>query len=299
MARIKLTNDKLAFIDTFNANTRKLEFTITSPGSKYCGPPVLAASTQTAICQVPEQKVSPHHFFKTIVVDAGHGGDDPGAIGQNGTKEKDLNLALAQELFRLLREDGYEVFMTRHDDTFIPLGGRTQFANDKQADIFISIHNNAMPDNLSTEGFEIYFLSEKASDRDAASTMALENAVVSYEKNMKVSKKDREIRDLLMSMVVNEFINDSSELCSFISGQVNKRIKISNRGIKQANFAVLRGSQMPAILVECAYLSNIKEEARLKTKKFKEQMCDAILAGLKEYEHRKELLAISNESTNE
>ena len=118
---------------------------------------------------------------KLILIDAGHGGHDPGAVGPNGTKEKDINLAIALALKKLFNRDkNFKVILTREDDTFIPLSGRTEIANKNKVDLFISVHNNA---NFKREmsGFEIYFLSETASDSEAAATAVLENSVVSLE----------------------------------------------------------------------------------------------------------------------
>ncbi|MBN1622374.1 MAG: N-acetylmuramoyl-L-alanine amidase [Endomicrobiales bacterium] len=227
---------------------------------------------------------------KIVVLDAGHGGEDPGAIGKNGTKEKDINLSIVKELKRIFEEDksnNYEVILTRTDDTFIPLVERTNFANEKKADLFVSVHCNASMKPKSN-GFEIYFLSEKASDSDAHATAVLENSVVRLEG--KPSKKRAQLQELLWSMVVNEFINESSELCCFISQEVPKRIEIENRGVKQAGFHVLRGAQMPAVLVECAFISNLEEEAKLRSGKFKKKIADAIYEGIKGYERRKNIL---------
>jgi N-acetylmuramoyl-L-alanine amidase len=225
---------------------------------------------------------------KILILDAGHGGEDSGAIGPNGTKEKDINLKIVFELKRLFEEDGgYEVFLTRTDDTFIPLVERTSFANEKKADMFIAVHCNANMDR-NVAGFEIYFLSENASDSDAAATAVLENSVVRLEG--KPNRKRAKLQELLWSMTVNEFINESSELCSIVGGEVSHRIKIENRGVKQAGFFVLRGAMMPAVLVECAFLSNYGEEAKLKTRKFQSSMADSIYEGVKRYEQRQENL---------
>ncbi len=222
---------------------------------------------------------------KLIVLDAGHGGEDPGAIGPNGTKEKDINLAITLALKNLFDKDkNYKVILTRTDDTFIPLAERTNIANENKADLFISIHNNA---NFKKEisGFEIYFLSENASDSEAAATAILENSVVSLENKPKGEKEM--LQNMLWSMVVNEYINESSELSSFISCETPGRLKIPFRGIKQANFFVLRGTQMPAVLVEGAYLSNYGDEAKLNTKRFQLSIADSIYEGVKKYYARK------------
>jgi len=222
---------------------------------------------------------------KLILIDAGHGGHDPGAVGPNGTKEKDVNLAIALALKKLFNKDkNFKVILTREDDTFIPLSGRTEIANKNKVDLFISVHNNA---NFKREmsGFEIYFLSETASDSEAAATAVLENSVVSLEDKPK--GQQAVLQNMLWSMTVNEFINESSELASFISGETPGRLKTINRGIKQANFYVLRGAQMPAVLVEGAFISNYTEEAKLNTRRFQLAIADSIYEGVKKYYARK------------
>ena len=248
---------------------------------------VSSASLAVAVPVTPVPLVS-QRKKKIIILDAGHGGDDPGAVGPNGTREKEINLVIIKELQRLFDEDGeYEPLLSRKDDTFIPLVERTSLANEKKADLFVSVHCNA---NFSRDasGFEIYFLSEHASDPDAAATAILENSVVRLEG--KPNRKRAQIQELLWSLAVNEFINESSELCSFVTNEATHRAKIENRGVKQAGFYVLRGAKMPAVLVECAFLSNYAEEARLKTKKFQENIADAIFEGVKKYGVRREIV---------
>ncbi|MDR3124356.1 MAG: N-acetylmuramoyl-L-alanine amidase [Endomicrobium sp.] len=222
---------------------------------------------------------------KNIVLDAGHGGEDPGAIGVNGTKEKDVNLAIVQELKSILDNDNdYEVILTRKDDTFIPLAERTNIANEHNADLFISIHCNANL-NKNANGFEIYFLSEKATDSEAAATAVLENSVLELEG--KPNKKRALLQEMLWSMTANEYMNASSELSAFILEKMPLRLKIPNRGIKQASFYVLRGAQMPSVLVECAFLSNYAEEAKLNTRRFRAAIADSIYEGIVKYYAKK------------
>lgn len=254
--------------------------------------PVAADSEAVAVSSLAVAAPPPYSAArkrKLIVLDAGHGGDDPGAVGRNHTREKDVNLAIVNELKALFQndEDGAcDVVLTRTDDTFIPLVERTSLANEKKADLFVSIHCNA-DSPRSSSGFEIYFLSEKASDEEAAATAMLENAVVELEG--RPTKKRARLQELLWSLVVNECINESSELCSLITNEVLHRVKIESRGVKQAGFYVLRGAEMPAVLVECAFLSNAREEARLRTKKFQVQIADAVYEGIKRYLSRKDV----------
>lgn len=233
----------------------------------------------------PEKK-KPFKRKKIIVVDAGHGGEDPGAVGPNGTKEKDINLSIAHELKKVLDDDeDFEVVLTRKDDSFIPLVERTNIANEHNADLFISIHCNANF-NRSASGFEVYFLSEKATDSEAAATATLENSVIELEG--KPTKKRALLQEMLWSMMLNEYINDSAELCSFIATETPGRLKIPNRGVKQASFYVLRGAQMPSVLIESAFLSNYSEESKLKTKKFQSAVADSVYEGIKKYYARKD-----------
>ena len=232
------------------------------------------------------KRKDPNARRKIIVVDAGHGGEDPGAVGPNGTKEKDINLDIVMELKKLLdSDDNYEVVLTRKDDTFLPLAERTNIANENNADLFISVHCNANVDRIAG-GFEVYFLSEKATDSEAAATATLENSVIELEG--KPTKKRALLQDMLWSMMLNEYINDSSELAGFITSETPPRLKIQNRGVKQASFYVLRGSKMPAILVESAFISNYEEEAKLNTKGFKTAIADSIYEGIKKFYARKE-----------
>ena len=222
---------------------------------------------------------------KVIVLDAGHGGHDPGAVGPRGTKEKDINLAIVLQLEKVFKKDkNYKVILTRDDDTFIPLVERANIANKNKADLFISVHCNANL-NRNASGFEVYFLSEHASDQEAISTETLENSVVALED--KADEKKTVLQNMLWSMVVNEYINESSELSSFISAEASGRLKVPNRGLKQANFYVLRGTQMPSVLVETSYISNYTEESKLNTGSFQKSAADSIYEGVKKYYARK------------
>lgn len=228
-----------------------------------------------------------HLKIKTIVIDPGHGGKDPGAVGPDGTKEKDLVLDVAKRLAKMIRKKLHiKVILTRYDDTFIPLAVRTQIANEKNADLFISIHVNA---SLSpkTKGFEIYFLSEKASDKEAEAVANMENSVIAMEDP---SPKLNELMTILWSMTLNKFMNNSSLLCSLISREVSlMHLGIENRGVKQAAFHVLRGTKMPAVLVELGFLSNKGEERKLKSRNFRKKMTEAIYKGI--FRYKKQLAA--------
>ncbi|MBI1979322.1 MAG: N-acetylmuramoyl-L-alanine amidase [Elusimicrobia bacterium] len=235
-----------------------------------------------------EHSLPPVPATKRIVIDAGHGGQDPGAIGKKGTKEKDINLLIALELARVLRIEGeYEIVLTRSDDTFIPLTERSWIANEKKADLFISIHCNAAM-RRKEGGFEIYFLSENASDPHAEHAAEFENSVIRMEGPP--TAKSRKIQELLFSMARNEFINESSLLCHTINETIQKRVGVRSRGVKQANFHVLHGAQMPSVLIETGFLTNSLEEQKLRERKFRSAVVDAIFSGIQNYEHQLALL---------
>jgi N-acetylmuramoyl-L-alanine amidase len=239
-------------------------------------------ATTTPTPQISKKK----HYKpkKIIVLDAGHGGKAFGAIGPNGTKEKDMNLDMVLKLKSIFdRDDDYEIVLTRKDDTLIPFDERTNIANEHNADLFISVHCNANP-NRKVRGFEVYFLSENATDSEAAATANLENSVLELEG--KSNKTRSLLQNMLWSMVATEHINESAELSGFIAAE-SSNLKIPNRGVKQASFYVLRGAQMPAVLVESAFLSNYAEEAKLCSKKFRLAVSNAIYQGVKKYHARK------------
>ncbi|MDD5491847.1 MAG: N-acetylmuramoyl-L-alanine amidase [bacterium] len=291
-------------------NPWRIVVDIKKTGAQVCPPePEITVSTQPAQVTevkvppvtpefslppviVPEIKTSPEKPKKTsarirnIVIDPGHGGRDPGAIGQYGTKEKDVNLALAFKLAQQLHEKtNLQVILTRKEDEFIPLADRTQIANDKKADLFVSIHCNSGLDK-DAKGFEVYFLSERATDMEAEAVANIENSVIDLEEKSPVTDK---LKAILWSLTLNEFVNDSSELCSFVVGRVNEMdVDLVNRGVKQAGFYVLRGAKMPAVLLECAFLSNKREERLLKKGAFSDKMTEAIYRGIMDYIERKE-----------
>ncbi len=219
--------------------------------------------------------------IRTIVIDPGHGGKDPGAIGPRGTKEKDVVLKIAHKLAKDLHKNlKTRVILTRYHDIFLPLAERTAIANREKADLFISIHCNASLKSR-TKGFEIYFLSDKASDEEAQAVANMENAVMALEER---TEERNELSSILWSLAMNEFMNESSEICSLVSSEVDRRLRtVDNRGVKQAGFTVLRGAKMPAILVEVGFISNRSEERKLKSSKFQKNLVESVCVGVEKY----------------
>ena len=221
------------------------------------------------------------HVIRRIVIDPGHGGKDPGAVGVKGTEEKAMNLWMGLELADALREKDFEVLLTRTDDTFIPLAQRAALANRYKADLFISIHCNAsLSPKLS--GFEVYILSEKASDPHAAAVARLENASLEFE-----GKAPPEpVQAVLRSLAKNANINRSAQLASIMDRKIGEQMAEPDAGLQQAAFYVLRGAEMPAILIELGFLSNKDEEQHLQNKKYRKKMIHAIEDSILEFDQK-------------
>ncbi|MEA3507181.1 MAG: N-acetylmuramoyl-L-alanine amidase, partial [Elusimicrobiota bacterium] len=218
--------------------------------------------------------------IKLVVLDPGHGGKDPGAIGPRGTKEKDVVLEITKKAAAYIKKElKARVILTRTGDYFVPLSDRIEIANEKEADIFVSIHANASF-NPESEGFEIYFLSNSASDREAQAVANMENSVVAMEEK---TPNMSTVNSILWSLTMNQFLNESSELCSFINDDVIRSTGLTERGVKQAGFYVMKGARMPAVLVETAFLSNKREEKLLNDSGFQDKMARSISRALKEY----------------
>lgn len=224
--------------------------------------------------------------LRRIVVDAGHGGKDPGAVGARGTKEKDVVLAMAKILAEKLEKDlGCEVIMTRTGNTFLELPERTAIANKVKADLFISIHANAST-NRRARGIETYYLNFSKNAK-AVEVVAREN---------KTSLKQvGDLEMILLDLLANSKINESSRLAAEIQKSMvkhlSKHYKVKNLGVRQGPFYVLLGATMPSVLVETAFISNRDEEKRLKSRKYQERTADAIVAAVRNYATALNMLA--------
>ncbi len=210
-----------------------------------------------------------------IIIDAGHGGKDPGAIGYKGIKEKDVTLGIAKFLKHLLREDeDLKVFMTRNSDVFIPLKERTKFANENNGKLFVSIHCNAVRQKR-VSGFETYFLSPARTEK-AMKVAAKENAAIKYESNSNNYKRLTDDDFIVLSMVQDNFAKESEKWASIVQDEIDRVSYTENRGVDQAGFYVLIGASMPSILVEAGFISNPKEEKLLKSKSYQRKIARAI-----------------------
>jgi len=210
---------------------------------------------------------------RTIVIDPGHGGKNPGAVGRRRVVEKNVVLNIAKELKALLQERNYQVYLTREEDVHIGLKARTRFANEKSADLFISIHANAHH-SASATGVETYYLS-LASDESARLTATRENV----DAGMSIKDLENLVSDILKDSKVTE----SSKLAEYIQKNLVEETGAANRGVKRAPFVVLIGAKVPAILVEVGFMSNPKEERLLSSAAYQILIANALLKAIEEY----------------
>jgi N-acetylmuramoyl-L-alanine amidase len=220
----------------------------------------------------------------TIVLDAGHGGHDSGAVGPGGLLEKELVLDVTRRVAKLVEGPlGVKVLLTRSGDYFVPLKDRTSYANKERADLFVSIHANAHP-HRATDGVETFFLSSEATDSEARQVAALENGTVHLERpNGGRGGRLDIVRTILWDLAQSEFQHESSRLAEIVQDSITRSLRIPNRGVKQAGFYVLGGAAMPAVLVEIGFVTNPQEERRLKSAPYRDGVARAIAAGLAEY----------------
>ncbi len=223
--------------------------------------------------------------IKVIVIDPGHGGEDTGAIGPSGLEEKDLTLAIAKRLARILKDRlDCRVLLTRSKDVYISLEERTAFANKNRADLFISIHANAAR-RKGARGVETYFLSFEASDDEARMVAAFENNMVGIDGRVSDGKID-DIKAILWDLVQTEAHHQSASLAESIHTSILRVTGGENRGVKQAPFIVLAGATMPSVLVEVGFITNPIEEKRLSRRSFQKKIAEAISDGVLRFERR-------------
>ncbi|HTY44582.1 MAG TPA: N-acetylmuramoyl-L-alanine amidase [Patescibacteria group bacterium] len=218
--------------------------------------------------------------IKKIVVDAGHGGNDPGAIGHSGLREKDINLDIAKRLAKLLKDEGFEVVLTRSGDRFIELSQRVEIANDSKADLFVSVHTNASRVR-SLKGFEIYYVSPYTSDTKRAASAAKDGLLKFGPACFADSSAD--VKAVLWDMIYTSSRAESIELARAISRAVDSEMDVKVLGVKSANFFVLKGARMPAVLAEIGFITNHNEEQLLKNGYYRQQIADAIYRGITGY----------------
>ena len=241
---------------------------------------VVSTPAASSVVSIPDKMVLDNTGAKRIVIDAGHGGKDTGGRRAFGLKEKELNLLVAKELYSLFKENPmFDALLTRTSDVFIPLAERSRIANDFKADIFISLHANASRDRRE-KGFEVYFMSEKASDPGAAEVADYENSAIGFEDG---EPQADPAALLLHSLARNEYVNEGSKLAGLVSKEIEKSTPFSNRYVKQAAFYVLRGTYAPGILVEMGFMTNSHDQKNMNNKKVRAKIAAAIYKSVLKY----------------
>lgn len=230
-----------------------------SPAGKY------AAKTS------PVKKAAKRNDAKKIIVlDPGHGGRDPGAIGYSGVYEKNITLAMAKEMKKILEKEGYKVHLTRSTDIFIPLRERVKIARRYKADLFLSIHADSAV-NRSAKGLSVYTLSEKASDKEAAALAERENKA-DVIGGLNLVEHSKEVSDILINLAQRESMNRSSEFATFMVQEMRKSVRLVDNTHRFAGFAVLKAPDIPSVLLEMGYLSNRTEERLLKQQSYRKKL---------------------------
>ena len=216
-----------------------------------------------------------------IVVDAGHGGEDPGAVGKRKTYEKHITLSIAKRLERLIkREKGMKVVMTRSSDHFVSLSQRVMIAQKAKAHLFVSIHADAWT-KPSAKGSSVYALSERGATSSAARWLAKNQNEADLIGGANFKEVDRRLQSVLVDMTTSWKINYSLELGHSVLQYLGRVTTLHRRQVEQAGFLVLKAPGIPSILVETAFISNPQEEKKLKTAAYQQKVADAILKGIK------------------
>jgi len=262
------------------------------PGATGAPPPVVAVAPPTAEPARPAP--TPNRATSTqtdriiiVALDPGHGGEDPGAIGPAGTREKDVVLRVAH----LLRDrinattvggNPMRAFLTRDGDFFVPLGVRVQKARRVQADLFVSIHADAFT-TPAARGASVFALSQGGASSTAARWLANKENQADLVGGINVQSKDQHVQRALLDMSTTAQINDSLKLGTVLLGEIGGMAKLHKPRVEQAGFAVLKAPDIPSVLVETAFISNPEEEQRLRSSAYQEQLADALMRGITRY----------------
>lgn len=218
-----------------------------------------------------------------VAIDAGHGGEDPGASGANGSREKDITLMVAKKLKQQIdAEPNMRAVLTRDGDYFIPLHGRVVKARGMQADLFVSIHADAFT-KQSARGSSVFALSERGATSASARYLAKKENESDLIGGVSLNDKDPILARTLLDLSQTATINDSLKLGKAVLSEIGEINTLHAKRVEQASFAVLKSPDIPSILVETAFISNPEEERRLNDEAYQEQLCASILNGIKKY----------------
>lgn len=212
---------------------------------------------------------------RIVAIDAGHGGKDPGAIGVNGTHEKLITMAVAKEVARRLEARGQiRVVLTRRDDSFIALEDRVELARAGDSTLFISLHADAAP-NVQARGFSVYTLNENASDEMAALLAKRENAADRFA-GVNFGAQPRAVKNILADLMARETATNSTMMAQTVVNRLSPPLQPMVKPHRHANFAVLRAPEIPSVLVEMGFLSNVEDEKLLNQRSYQERLADRL-----------------------
>jgi N-acetylmuramoyl-L-alanine amidase len=225
---------------------------------------------------------APHVGRRIVVIDPGHGGVDPGAIGHGGTREKTVALAAALEIKEQLEATGrYKAILTRDRDTFVRLRDRVALAREAGADLFISIHADSIGSS-KVNGASVYTLSENASDKEAAKLAAKENKA-DIIAGVNLAHENPEVTDILIDLAQRESMNEGARFANMLIGELRRATSTLQKSHRFAGFAVLKAPDVPSVLLEMGYLSNPTEEKNLKSKAHRRKMAAAVVKAVDSY----------------
>ena len=246
------------------------------PKSKYLDPNV-------ARIEPKEEKLPALTRLLTIALDPGHGGEDPGAIGRGGSREKDVVLSIAKRLKAKIEEQpNMRVMLTRDADYFVPLHMRVQKARKVQADLFVSIHADAFVETTA-RGSSVFALSERGASSTTARWLASKENSADLIGGVNLKGQDRQLAGVLLDLSTTAQISDSIKLAKAVLGEIGGINRLHKGSVEQAGFAVLKAPDIPSILIETAFISNPEEEAKLTDDAYQDQMAHAVLKGIRKY----------------
>jgi N-acetylmuramoyl-L-alanine amidase len=244
---------------------------------------IIELDAKRARAQVPLMRADEGSRDLVIAIDPGHGGEDPGAIGRRGTREKDVVLAVARRLAEQIdREPGMRAVMIRDGDYFLSLQQRVAKARMHRADLFVSIHADAFK-NPNARGSSVYALSSKGATDEAARWLAARENAADLVGGVSLDDKDDMLASVLLDLSQNASIGASLEVGDFVLNRLGAVNRLHKSAVQQAGFVVLKAPDIPSILVETAFISNLEEEQRLREARYQAQLATAVMSGVREY----------------
>ena len=277
---VRQNNEYFVHIDSFIniVNSSLQNLSIMSNSSEM----IISSTAKTKNVAIKNIDIEKNKWkFSTIIIDPGHGGKDPGAVGYRGTLEKDIALDVAKRLEKKISKNmKVKTVLTRDEDIFLKLGERTRIANENNGSLFISIHANAATDRRAS-GFETFLIGPNKNEA-AVRVAARENSVLELEG---VAGKKLTNEDLIQATIAQSaFASKSEKFAALVQEEIGKRVQGKNWGVKQAGFYVLMGASMPNVLVELGFISNLAEEKKLRSSQYREVLATAIFRALEKYE---------------